>query len=488
MSAVANRVRSGFYLDSVALMRLSAALGAEAGIDEAVLMIGTETNRDLMRDAGLLTGIGEAAGPADLIIAVRAVDEIAAEQALELATTKLVAGRDVLGADTAARPRTIAGAIEVSPDANLALISVPGEFAAAEAQRALAAGLNVMLFSDNVSVDDEVRLKRDAAARGLLLMGPDCGTAWLAGTPLAFANRVRRGNIGLIAASGTGAQEVAVLLDRAGLGISHGLGVGGRDLSDAVGALSTREALQRLVDDPGTEHILLISKPPGSATARQVFEWLANCGKPASACLLGVDAALAAEAPIPVADTLSGAVAALTGTSQDEADTTGIAASDAQPGTRRTQVCGLYTGGTLAAEAVVVLARAGVAVGDDGHSVTDLGDDRFTRGRPHPMIEPDVRAAPLAAALADPDIAVVLLDVVLGLGAHADPAMTVIECMQAAGEDRPLVVAHVCGTDADPQNRSLQVAALEAAGVIVASTNAAGATLAARLARQDRAP
>jgi succinyl-CoA synthetase alpha subunit len=486
---VINEVRRGFYLDSVALMRLSARLRERPGVVEAVLMIGTESNRGIMDAAGLLTEAGRAAGPEDLVIALRADDEPAARAALAAAEAALAQSVSAAAGELH-RPRTLDGALEALPDANLVLISTPGEFAAREARAALARGLNVMIFSDNVSLSEERALKQDAVRRGLLLMGPDCGTAYIAGVPIAFANEVPRGRIGVVAASGTGLQELAVLLARLGAGISHGIGVGGRDLSDAVGGIATHAAIDLLAGNAHTEHVVLISKPPGDATAREVFAHLAACGKPASACVFGI-APEHLPAGVAFAPTLDVLAQQLTGNAIASGDVTARAKllAVSLPAARRS-IRGLFAGGTLCTEAQVVLHAAGLRVhsnaplhaaarADAPNTLLDLGADEYTLGRPHPMIEPAVRTPLLAAALADAQCAVVLLDVVLGHGAHADPARAVADAVRAAGADRPCVIASVCGTAADPQRRDDQVRALEHAGVVVAESNAAAAALAA---------
>jgi len=499
---VINAVRRGFYLDSVALMRLSARLREQPGVREAVLMIGTESNRGIMHEAGLLTEAGRGAGPDDLVIALRAGGEAAARAALAAAEQALESGF-AAAAHEELRPRTLAGALEALPDANLALISTPGEFAAREARAALARGLNVMIFSDNVSLDDERALKQEAAQRGLLLMGPDCGTAYVAGVPLAFANEVPRGRIGVVSASGTGLQELAVQLARRGAGISHGIGVGGRDLGDAVGGLATRAALDLLASDAHTEQIVLISKPPGAAAAREVFAHLAACGKPATACVFGIDPAQV-PAGIAFAPTLEAAARLIAGEppAAPDLDARARPLAAALPAARR-RIRGLFAGGTLCTESQAVLRGAGLRVrsnaplgpgadggagpGNDadaegGHILLDLGADEYTRGRPHPMIEPGVRSPLLAEALADPRCAVVLLDVVLGHGAHPDPARAVADAMRAAPAGRPCVIASVCGTAADPQGYERQARTLREAGVVVARSNADAAALAAAVA------
>ena len=499
MSAVVvNEVRRGFYLDSVALMQISAGLAALPDIDDAVAMIGTPSNLEIMREAGLLAPSGEAAGPNDLVLAVRAGDGAAVEAALSHAHGALE--REIApGGGGDWQPRTLDGALERMSDANLVLISTPGAFASREARRALDRGLNVMLFSDNVPLEAERALKQHAHALGLLVMGPDCGTAYVAGTPLAFANVVPRGRVGVIAASGTGLQEVAVLLARAGAGVSHGIGVGGRDLCDAVGGVSTLDAVDLLASDTGTDHLILVSKPPGPRTARRVLERLAASGKPCTAVVFGADDLETPPGGLVMAPTLKDAVERATGRPiAPDFDAAAIARCEAERlPARRRALRGLFCGGTLATEAQAVLAEAEIHTASGrasaaprgssaSHVVIDLGADEYTVGRPHPMIDPAPRTEKLREALADREVAVVLLDVVLGLGAHPDPAQPVCEAVRAAGRERPVVVASVCGTGDDPQDHGHQTAMLRDAGVVVAPSNADAAALAAAVLRHPR--
>ena len=503
MSAVVvNEVRRGFYLDSVALMQLSAELAALAAVEDAVAMTGTPSNLQIMREAGLLAPPGEAAGPNDLVVAVRAAGEAEAEEALARARSALA--REVAPEEVGEwRPRTLDGAVDRMRDANLVLVSTPGAHAEREARRALDRGLNVMLFSDNVPLAAERALKDRAHALGLLVMGPDCGTAYIAGAPIAFANVVPRGRVGVVAASGTGLQEVAVLLARAGAGISHGIGVGGRDLSDAVGGVSTLDAIDLLASDPGTEHLILVSKPPGPRTARIVFERIAASGKPCTAVVFGADDfKVPPGGPVPV-PTLKDAVERATGCPIAPGyDAATIARSEAERLTAgRHALRGLFCGGTLATEAHAVLAAAGIGAvsgpvspappgSNSPHVVIDLGADEYTVGRPHPMIDPALRTEKLHEVLADPRVAVVLLDVVLGLGAHPEPARPVCDAVgdavRGTGGDRPAVIASVCGTGDDPQDHARQAAMLRDSGVVVAPSNADAAATAAALLRHER--
>jgi FdrA protein len=497
MTGAWNFVRRSFYQDSVTLMRLAADMEAVPGVRRAAAMMGTPQNLALLAEAGLLAAEGEAAGPTDLVVAVLADSREAAEGARAAALNALTSRRAAAAPGAGARPLTLASALRALPGATLALISVPGAYAGAEALKALSAGLHVMLFSDNVPVATEIELKQLARERALFLMGPDCGTAIVNGAPLGFANAVPRGRIGIAAASGTGLQEVACQIAAAGEGISHAIGVGGRDLADEVGGLMMERALAVLAVDPGTDVVCVIGKPPGVATLKKLQGWIAKLGKPCVAQFRGAphvaatleDAALAAVAlarggkPAPVEFTAP-------------PDTIARIVEDAVLPLRHNQrwVRGVYAGGTLAYEAVGILkarlagVAPGVTGGGKGHRVVDLGEDRFTVGRPHPMIDGTVRREWIEKDGADPETAVLLLDVVLGYGAHSDPAGEVLPAIRAArraaeSAGRHLaVVASVCGTEGDPQRRSAQVATLSDAGVIVMPSNAQAARLAALIA------
>jgi succinyl-CoA synthetase alpha subunit len=413
------------------------------------------------------------------------------------------------GGAPAARPRTLGSALRTLPGANLALISVPGMYAGAEAMAALRAGLHVMLFSDNVPLETEIELKRAALGRGLLLMGPDCGTAIVDGVPLGFANQVARGRIGLAAASGTGLQEVTCVIAREGEGVSQALGVGGRDLCDDVGGVMMLHALEILAADASTEVVCVIGKPPGPRVTERLGKALPLIGKP---CVVHFPPAVGSPSPrleIParaglhVATTLEDAgraAAALARSttpapreftrSSEEIERIVTEAARGLGGNAR-YVRGVYSGGTLAYEAVALLAErltdvtASLTVGGAGHRVVDLGEDAFTIGRPHPMIDGRVRREWIQKEGGDPTTAVLLLDVVLGHGTPSDPAGEILPALRAVRATRNVaIVASVCGTDGDTPPRAAQVAALRAAGVMVMDSNAQAARLAAAIARR----
>lgn len=500
-----NFVRKSVYQDSVTLMRLSRELEAVPGVRRAAAMMGTPQNRALLKDAGLLAPDGEAASPNDLIIAVVADDIKAAEAAGAALEAALATRRcGATAGPVAYRPRTLDSGLKALPDANLALISVPGVYAGAEAMKALRAGLHVMLFSDNVPVETEIELKRFALARGLFLMGPDCGTAILNGVPLGFANAVPRGRIGIAAASGTGLQEVACLIAALGEGISHAIGVGSRDLSDEVGGRMMDRALAALAADRGTEVVCVIGKPPGPSVSRRLQVQAGRLGKPCVVHFMGAppSGAGACHTAATLEDAAHAAVALTRRGSPKPIEFTVPATEVAQivedavramrPGQRF--VRGIYSGGTLAYEALGLLNGKLIGVtpevtgGGAAHRVADLGEDIFTVGRLHPMLDGTVRREWIQKDGGDPSTAVLLLDVVLGYGAHPDPAGELLPAVSAAqraarAEGRHLaVVASVCGTDADPQGKRAQTEALRSSGVAVMPSNAQAARLAALIA------
>jgi succinyl-CoA synthetase alpha subunit len=516
MSAVHARVFANSYRDSVELMQIAADIEALDGIDRAGLVMATPANREVLAAAGLLSDAAAAAGPNDLVVAVAAVDAGLATAGLDLAAARL-SGKGTTNGGEATRTvlRTIAEAASEIDEPNLALISTPGTYATAEAMKALKRGLNVFLFSDNVPIEDEVELKALARAKGLLVMGPDCGTAILDGVPLGFANVVRRGSVGLIGASGTGLQQVSCLIDRLGAGISQAIGVGGRDLDERVGGAMMLAAIERLAADPATSVIVLISKPPAESVTAKVLAAAARLDAPVVVNFLGGDATVIRESGAIPAGTFEAAARLAAGialggqsaidrartVAQDEHDGHGnngwppaVHEAEASLGPGQWRIRGLFSGGSLAGEAKLILREELGADRAHDHEILDLGDDEYTVGRPHPMIDPRLRNEHLVAAGADATTAVILLDVVLGHGSHPDPAgalVPAIEAARAAARDdgrRIFVVASVCGTAADPQGLVAQESRLAGAGVIVAASNARAAAVAARIAMAAGVP
>ena len=482
MTFVSTEIRKGAYYDSVVLMQLQRALLTLPGVVDAGVVMATPANKDLLAQSNLLTDAAYPALPDDLLIVVSAADAESAASALGQVDALLARRRsNDVGQDF--RPRSLESAAAQLPDARWALISVPGRYAAGVARQALDLGKHIFLYSDNVSLEDEVALKHTARERGLLVMGPDCGTAIVHGIGLGFANRVRREPIsgakaiGIVAASGTGLQAVASRVHALGGAISHALGTGGRDLKAEVGASTASQALDLLARDPETGVIVLISKPPVPAVATRLLAQALACGKPVVVDFIGQPAPARALGNLRFATSLDDAAEL----AQSLAANPDEAASVAR---RRGYLRGLFSGGTLAYEAVLVLQsllhplHSNAAISADqhltdplksqGHTILDLGGDEFTVGRLHPMMDNDLRIRRLKQEAADPQTGLILLDVVLGEGAHADPASElapVIAAVRQARPDLPVWVVLI-GTDADPQGFDRQREQFAAAGAV----------------------
>lgn len=500
-------VKPNQYADSLSLMALSTKVNELPYVTQAMIGMGTNLNKQVIAEVGLSTPEVEAATPRDQIIVVEC--DTAEDCATALEQVEELRAQGVAPTSGAAY-RTSRAAMEAAAPGGVVVISVPGEYAADEARKALDAGRNVMLFSDNVALEDEIALKRTAHERGLLVMGPDCGTAVINGVGLCFANAVNRGPVGVVAASGTGSQELSVQVHALGSGISQLLGVGGRDLSEDVGGIMMLDALAMLGADPATKVVILLSKPPAASVAQRLIEAAGAVDKPVVVCFIGADAPAGLPDNVTFVGTSSEAALAavrlatgndaLARPALDDVDVEAVRAAWT-PG--QTDIRGLFCGGTLCDEVFhAVRARhantfsnavsleghvlaEGEALHD--HSFIDLGSDEYTQGRPHPMIDPTLRNAQILAQAADPRTAVLLLDVELGFGSHPDPAGAALPSIQeatriAAAAGRPLeIVAYVLGTDADSQGKAAQEAKLRDAGVHLVPTANDLATLALRM-------
>jgi FdrA protein len=506
MAATKAEIRSGAYYDSVVLMQLQRSLATLPGIVDAGVVMGTAANKDILAQTGLLTPEAQSAGADDLVIVIQAEDEAAAIAALGQVDDLLARRRG--GVEQDYLPKSLESAAQMLPEAQWVLISVPGRYAAGVARQALQLGKNVFLYSDNVSVDDEVGLKQAASERGLLVMGPDCGTAIVHGVGLGFANRVRRGTIGLVAASGTGLQQVSARIHQLGSGVSHALGTGGRDLSEAVGAVTARQGLDLLSRDPETRVIVLISKPPSPKVAEELLAAARMAGKLVVVDFIGYAPPAARVDNLHFAHTFDetaqlAAQLALGGDYRAEILAPNLLLDRFAPGQRYLR--GLFSGGTLAYEALLLLQgytpvvysnvplkkeqRLANSLVSQGHTIVDLGEDEFTVGRLHPMMDNDLRIRRLAQEAEDPEVAVILLDVVLGYGAHPDPAAELAPAIarvrrNAEEAGRSLeVVAVVVGTDEDPQDMEAQIHSLREAGARVETSNDAAVRYVGQLIR-----
>jgi len=499
-------------------MRLSSNLSSLKGVKQAAVMMGTKLNKEFLKDANLISDEVLQASPSDVCICIEVEDNSFVKSVSETIDdffNNMHSQKDVIR-----RPRSISKAMDNMPDANLAVISVPGIYAAEEAKKALRAGLNVFLFSDNVSLDDELMLKQEAEKNDLICMGPDCGTGIINGVALGFANKVHRGNIGIVGASGTGIQEITVLIHGLGEGISHAIGTGGRDLKKPVNAISALTALKSLKDDEKTKVIVFVSKPPDKEIEEKVLMELSKCGKPVIVLFLGSNPPNELPQNIHWAKNMEDVAKCAVALLKDEEippysiedginkiEKSRIKDEIEKLDKNQTFLRGLYSGGTLCDEAIFILAEmfseiwSGHNVGSGvkelenpfasvGHSLIDMGEDIFTRGKPHPMIDYGTRISRMLDEAEDEEVAVILLDVVIGYGSHPNPKEILIPTIKKIRESGKQsnryvsIVASVCGTDIDPQNLEEQTKALEQEGVLVFSSNAKAAYAAGLIANK----
>ncbi len=494
MTAVKVEIRSGAYYDSVILMQLQSSLGGMDGILDSGVVMGTDANKDILAQSDLLVPEAKAAAPDDLVIVLRAADEATADEVLSKIDELLTRKRSTEDQDYV--PKSLEMADELLPDAQWVLISVPGRYAAGVAREALRMGKHAFLFSDNVSVEDEVALKKSAAEKGLFVMGPDCGTAIVNGIGLGFANRVRKGNIGMVAASGTGLQQVSVRIHQLGGGLTHALGTGGRDLKEDVSGITAKMGLDYFVRDPDTKVIVLVSKPPAPKVADELLRAARKAGKPVVVDFIGYTPPAPKLGNLHFVRTFDEAaklaVELAQQTDEDAAKEPTVDTSKFADGQKYLR--GLFSGGTLAFEALLILqdylpvvwSNAPIKKGhnvlknslkSEEHTIVDLGEDEFTVGRLHPMMDNTLRIQRLLQEADDPEVAVILLDVVLGYGSHINPASELVPAIEkafakakAAGRHLE-VVAVVSGTDLDPQGMDEQIDMLEKAGVVVSASN-----------------
>ena len=511
-------IRKNQYLDSIFLMGVNKRLSQVEGVQQTAVLMGSEKNIRLLSDIGIVDAQIDAARPNDLIVAVIAETPQIVDDVL---------GRldEWLQADLQSAPasdlHTLEGGLAQKPNANLAVISIPGEYAAREAYQALEAGLNVFLFSSNVPIEEELRLKRFAAERRLLVMGPDCGTSLIGGVGIGFANVVRKGAIGAIGASGTGLQEFTTQIHHAGLGISHAVGTGSHDLSDAIGGTTTFGALDALEADPRTRIIALISKPPGAKTLDHLIERLQRCTKPVIGCFLGARvepgrASAMLQCVRTIDEAVLLAIKQIGGTSTslhteltpEELKRATLEKADRSP--HQKYLRGLFAGGSFCYQSQQILRDSGITVHSNApldpqyrladrdhslqHTLVDMGDEYYTLGKPHPMIDDTLRKQRILAESRDPQVAILLLDFILGYNASMDPVGDVLdailEAKQMARQRRGslTVVASICGTAEDPQDLNLQAKLLQDAGVVVFGSNAKAAHFCCELLKQGRSP
>lgn len=508
MSIIKGKILSGEYLDSITLMVVTEELNKTKGVIESSVIMGSRENKAILQNSGLMLPEFKDTTDNDLLVCIKAETEKVATDILDNIQTIFKKFRNNDESTEDYSPKSFEGAIKLMPEANLSLISVAGKYASREAMKALKKGLHVMIFSDNVSIEDELKLKQYAASKGLLVMGPDCGTAIINGVPLAFANVVNRGNIGIVAASGTGLQEISCIISNEGAGISQAIGTGGRDVKKEIGGIMFLQALQALNEDKETEVIVLVSKPPYEEVLKKIAAEISKIKKPVVAIFIGGNAEVIKNSGAIPASTLEEtaliAVALSKGKKTEDIklvfekaeETIKTLASNHRKKTKK-YLRGLFSGGTLCDETQLILKehigyvysntplnkefQLKDAWKSKENSVVDMGDDEFTVGRPHPMIDFSLRSKKIIEEASDPEVAVILLDVVLGYGSNMNPASELVPAIKKAREISPdiTIICSITGTENDPQNRADVNRRLENAGAIVMHTNASASKLAA---------
>lgn len=498
-------IRKGNYHDSVVLMLLTNHISRIDGVKKVSVMMATPANKDIYRQSGLETAELLSAGSNDMVIAAEVEDESRMAVIMDEIDAFFHKQSENNKKDKSTEcVKSWDNALKHLPDANLALISVAGAYAAAEADRALSQGINVFMFSDNVTLEDEVRLKRKAHEKGLVLMGPDCGTAIMGGVPIAFANLVSPGSIGIIGASGTGIQELTTIIDRLGEGVTNAIGTGGRDLTEQVGGITMLDFINAMEKDEAVRVMIVISKPPAACVRDKITKRLKKLKKPVVTVFMG-EKPTCHEEGLYQAYTLEEAarlaVSLIRGTEGME-EQQYVDLEDGFQSSELKTIKAYYSGGTLAGEAAMLIKDSmgvkippqdvdGYMLKMDGHIVVDLGDDKYTQGKPHPMIDPAGRIACMQEALQDESTGVILFDIMLGYGSHEDMASALIPAlldikMKATAEGKKLFfVATVCGTRKDYQGYDEAVRLLTQAGVIVCDTNKAAVRKAIRLIGHD---
>jgi len=490
-------IRKNEYYDSVYLMGINNRIMKEKGVIQSAVLMGSDANKEVLRELKFPETEFAKASANDLIVGVIAERQEIVDYVLGNLTIWLT---EVENRKPQSEFHTLSEAIRNHPEANLVSISVPGEYAALEARKALESGLNVFLFSDNVSIEDEISLKKYAQSKGLLVMGPDCGTSIIGGMGLGFANVVRRGSIGVIAAAGTGLQEFTCMVHNAGYGISHAIGTGGRDLSDAIGGITTFSALDLLANDPNTQVVVILSKPPGLDTLKKLVNHFRSIKKPVVGCFIGIEGKIDGEDSLfhraKVIDEAVEITISQIGGNLPNRPNGIINYHRVKKGKRKDEkyLRGVFAGGTFCFQAQQILKNNGIRVYSNTpiekslklphpdiskeNSIVDMGDEYYMVGRPHPMIDSSQRALRILREARDPEVAVILLDIILGYNSSMDPvgdlADAILEAHKLADQQgRSLeIVTSICGTNDDPQDLNLQTQMLHDCGSVVFQSNA----------------
>ena len=478
-------VIEGRYIDSVLLMQISREIEKMQGVSKASCMVATAENISFLEMAGFHPPSGVSGN--SVIIAVEAESskkcEDAINNAINLIDTGMVQHKTSYTLDDL--PDLIS-----TDDFPVVFISTPGEYAYDVADKSLDSGANIHIFSSNVPIEQELRLKTKGASKGLFVMGPDCGTSIIHGKGLGFSNALEAtGDIGIIGSSGTGIQELSVLMDRNGLGVSYAIGVGSNDLKESINGIMSKQALNFLKERCSA--IAVVCKKPDPSVERALLESMGNI--PSVFISLGSDKQYSSGNTY-VTGNIDDAVSHLMSKIgkgrkiQQEAFP-----KMKEPGKDRKLLRGFFVGGSLCYQAQAILHGKGIHVfsnapADEQYRVEkdfdnlnvciDTGAEEYVAGKPHPMIDPVSRNSFLVRESSRNDVRVILFDIILGYGSAEDPV---------AGLDKmkngPVLVASICGTEKDSQGYQSIRKRLEDKGVVVFRSAARAAEYAASIMR-----
>ena len=486
-------VEKNRYVDSVTLMQVRAKAMKIAGAVIAEVQMATPANIDILKE--LEFEVPTDAGSNDLVCGIRAENEEAAEKIL-----KVIDGVLNHRVESDENYTSLDEINFAETGYNLAQISLPGEYAAKEAQKAMEYGCDVFIFSDNVSIEEERALKEYGHAHGKLVMGPDCGVGLSDGVCLGVGSIVKKGNVGIVGASGSGSQEVACVIEKCGYGVTEIIGTGGRDLAKEIGGITMMDGIRRLENDPETKVIVLVSKLADTQVMEEILAFADNMTKPVVAVFLGGNKKMyeghrvigvmnLEEAGLKAVELLTGKKEHL---GYSDAELEAIANREIEKlHMNQKYFRGLFCGGTFTEESLIYFNQHNTenqlytnlnnryatqledAETSKGHTILDLGAENFTEKAPHPVFEPSLRVDRLKKELEDPDVAVVMIDFITGPAVAEDPFSDLAAvAREANSSDRHITfIGAVCGSEEDPQNVTEMSKLLRDSGFIVTGSN-----------------
>ena len=492
ISMIVNIIKKNFFRDSVQMMQFSQQLKDEQGVIDAAIVMSTVLNKNTLKNMNLLTEDGISATENDTLISINCQDENSLSNAIQKAEQLLTS----ISAKAKNEFTSLASALDTFSDANIASLSIPGQFVKEMATELINKQLNLFVFSDHVPLEDEIYLKNLALENNVLFMGPEAGTSILNGTVFGFGNRVRKGSIGIIGASGTGIQESSTMIDLFGEGISHGIGVGGRDLRNDIGGMMTMKAMEIFENDPNTKAVLLVSKPVDNYIRNKIINKINNFSKKNYVlCLIGDNENSVDTAKIKFSKSIQMSVLKILKLLDDNVykKTKDVVRNQINDSIKLSEslskdlnegqkfIRGFFAGGTLCYESKIILEQMIGKIysnlsSDDEYSIKgnvsskentliDFGEEEFTSARPHPIIDPLLRRNRILEDANDPNVGVIIIDIICGINAakntmafHAETIKKAIEIAREQGR-KLSVFTYICGTENDVSKNELKLLA-----------------------------